>query len=195
VFEDKRNELQQGISGRILVATPQLDSSVFEKTLIFICMNSHEGSIGVIFNKMSANLTAKDLLQKQGMEDYFKGDKKLPIFKGGPVDDGNIIVLSASKKQKSSIYQYAQLTIYNNIEVFLRDVTQKDKNDKFIICQGLCSWAPNQLEREISENAWLIIESAFKIIFSKKPEQEWGRIVKKMGIKNFTKLVPYTGNA
>ena len=41
----------ESLEGRILVATPSLNASYFEKTVIYIYAHDEEGALGTIINK------------------------------------------------------------------------------------------------------------------------------------------------
>lgn len=185
----------ESLPGRILVASSQLDGSIFEKALVFVCAHDEEGAVGVIFNRPISQVYLNDLLEKLNIKKKFAINRKHSIFLGGPFDQKRMVILSASKQQQKSFGQNAQLTLYNDSVEFLKDVMAGVNKDKFIICRGFCSWAPGQLEQEVRENSWLVAEASLNIIFSKHPEKEWAKIVKKLGINNFDKLVSYTGMA
>ena len=184
-----------GYSGKVLVSTTQLDDSVFEKSLIFIAVHDDEGAVGVIFNKLKETISTEELIQRFKLKKRFKFNKKYPIYVGGPVDEDKLVVLSSNKFQTEHLGEIAQLVFYSDENIFLEDVAKGKNKSKYVICRGFCGWAPNQLEQEVQENAWLVVEPNFKDIFSHKQEFMWEKYIKKLGIKDFDKLVSYTGIA
>ncbi len=183
------------LSGKMLIATPSLDESIFERTIIFVCEHDREGAIGVILNKPKSIITNREILDKFNLKRRFKLNKKYTIYTGGPVEKDNLFVLSASAEQKRNFALNSQLTLYANADAFLFDVVTGKNNNKFIICTGFCGWGPGLLEQEISENSWIVTDANFKTIFAGDPVQKWGKLIKKLGIKNLNRLVPYSGNA
>lgn len=185
----------ESLPGRILVASSQLDGSIFEKALVFVCAHDEEGAVGVMFNRPISQIFLNDLVKKLNIKKKFAIHRKHTIFLGGPFDQKRMVILSANKHQQKLFKQHAQLTLYNDSTEFFKDVVAGVNKDKFIICRGFCSWAPGQLEQEVRENSWLVVEASLNIIFSKQPQKEWTKIVKKLGINDFDKLVSYTGMA
>jgi putative transcriptional regulator len=47
---------------------------------------------------------------------------------------------------------------------------------------GYAGWGPGQLENEIQENAWLIIEADVKDVFDANVEGLYKRLIGKLGI-------------
>lgn len=188
--------IEGSFAGRILIATPSLDDSIFEHSLIFLCAHdAFDGSLGVIFNKPYSQISTEELKAQLKIKKQFQINKKYTIFNGGPVDEDKLFILSATKEQRKQFNELAQLTLYTNAEAFLRDVIQgKQKND-FIVCKGFSSWAPGQLEQEIEENSWILADINFSEIFSGDPSKKWSTHIKKVGIKKPEMLVPYSGNA
>lgn len=183
------------MSGKILIATPSLDESIFERSLIFICAHDEEGAAGVIFNKPSAIITNQDIFDAFDLKRRFKVNRKYIIYTGGPAEGDKLFILSASKEQETNFVKAPQLTLFTNAEGFLLDVINGKNNNKFIICKGFCGWSSGQLEQEISENSWIITDVDFKTIFAGKPAPKWEKLIKKLGITNPDRLVPYSGNA
>lgn len=183
------------LAGKVLIATPSLDDSIFERSLIFICAHDNEGAAGVIFNKPSAIITNQDIFDAFELKRRFKVNRKYIIYTGGPAEGDKLFVLSASKEQEANFAKAPELTLYTNAEGFLLDVINGKNDDKFIICKGFSGWGAGQLEQEIAENSWIVTDVDFKTIFAGKPAPKWDKLIKKLGIKNPNRLVPYSGNA
>jgi putative transcriptional regulator len=54
-----------------------------------------------------------------------------------------------------------------------------DHDIRFFI--GYAGWQPSQLERELSENAWLVLKASADEIFRANSEQVWRKILISMG--------------
>lgn len=195
MFSTNTGEKVNSFAGKILIATPQMDDSVFEHAMVFICAHDEQGCVGVMFNKPISTVSTKSILEQNGIKKRFKLDKKYTIFSGGPVDDDKLFVMSANKVQEKEFEALGQLTLYTNAEGFLKDVVTGKNSDKFILSKGFCGWAPGQLEQEIKDNFWMLTDAKFKAIFSGDPKTKWEQAIKKIGIKNLDALVTYSGNA
>lgn len=186
------------LGGKVLVATPALDDSIFERSLIYICSQDQEGAIGVIFNKPDKYITEEEVIEITGARKTKLLNRKFQIFIGGPIEDQKLFILSATREQKKFFDNDPSLTMYTNAEQFLLDKIKGRNHDTFLVARGYCGWAYGQLEAEVEENSWMVIKPDFKMIFSGNPKNKWEKAIHKAGIRNiqnFKDLVSYTGNA
>lgn len=190
-----KKKVTESLEGRILVSTPSLNGTYFEKTLIYIYAHDEEGALGTIVNKALGVETYKDIKKRLSIKKSILINKKVNTFVGGPIHEDTAYILSADKEQKKNFTQNQALTLFTNADEYLKDiVTGKLKND-FIVLKGFCGWGPGQLEAEIEENSWIVISAEYKYIFSNRKQALWSNIIKKTGIKHFENLVSYSGNA
>ena len=57
---------------------PHMDDPIFTKSLIYMCENNSEGSLGIIINKPIVSKNAADIIQQTGLEKI-----KLTSFEDG----------------------------------------------------------------------------------------------------------------
>ena len=180
--------------GKILAATSNLNDSIFEKALVFICAHDSHGTIGIVFNKSTPITKSKKIFSKYKIRKNIIESNKYKMLSGGPIDEDKLFILSFDQDNED-INQNKKLILYTNAEVFLLDVFNGSNESNFIICNGLCGWGPKQLEEEIEENSWIVTNHDFRIIFEDMPSKKWSKVIKKLGIKNLERLVSYNGNA
>ena len=185
----------ESLEGRILVATPSLNASYFEKTVIYIYAHDEEGALGTIINKQVATETFRDMKKKLGINKNILINKKVPIYMGGPLHEDNKYILSADREQKKNFTKEQALTLFTNSDEYLSDVIKGRLKTDYIVLKGFCGWGAGQLEAEIEENSWIVINAEYNYIFSNRKKNLWSTLIKKTGIKNFQNLVGYSGNA
>jgi putative transcriptional regulator len=183
------------LEGKLLVSTPSLNGSIFEKCLIFICAHDSEGTVGAVINKNIGLITSEELVRLLDIKRRSKLIKRYHINYGGPVEETKLFILSATKEQKAMFKTDPKLTLYTNAEGFLGDVIKGKQKDDFILVKGFCGWGPNQLEEEIKENSWMLVEPDYKTIFAKNSSASWDKTIKSLGIKKFDTMVSYSGSA
>src|SRR5262249_61660591 len=71
----------QSLKGHLLIATPELSSPIFSRSVILVLEHGEEGATGVILNKPT-NATMTDLSGRI-FDESFEWDK--PLHLGGPV--------------------------------------------------------------------------------------------------------------
>lgn len=175
--------------GKILVSTPYLNDSIFEKVLIYICSHDELGAVGVVFN---THLDAKAFLEIDTNNDF-------ELMYGGPVEESKVFILSASSEGGNDESQNKELYLYSNANRYLIDHINGKIKGQFKILQGYCGWDAGQLDEEVQENSWIVIDVDYDLIFSEnRRDEKWAIAVKKAGIrdiKHFKDLVSYSGNA
>ena len=72
-------------SGTLLISTPALDKTNFEKVIVFIAEHNQQGAMGFVINNLFAR-TLNELLE-------FNYSKPFPLFDGGPVEREGLFFL------------------------------------------------------------------------------------------------------
>jgi putative transcriptional regulator len=202
VFEEfsieKSNRPFESLEGKVLIASPSLRGSVFEKSLIYIASHDEDGAVGVIFNQQIGEIGIEEVLEYYNIKSlgYKFGLPKneMRLFFGGPVDVDKAVVLSMTKEQEENFDRLHKLSMRTDVDNYLIESVKWNKKEKFIIARGFCSWGGGQLEQEVSENAWLITKPTPQLIFSNRIKDKWSAVIKDMGASNMSNLVSYSGN-
>jgi putative transcriptional regulator len=201
-------EMQYNLQGKILLATPIMDDDNFIKSVALICVHEDEGTVGVVINKPLAVVTHEDICKQLNIAQKTKASKqkqKYTILRGGPVDSDRLFVLSfevddpaydsSGVEESGGIANNAHITLYTNAPAFLADVAKGVRKERFLLCMGFCAWAAGQLEDEIEENSWLVVEATHKDVFDGDPQKKWKSMINKIGLDDPSKMVPYSGHA
>ncbi|MSO14275.1 YqgE/AlgH family protein [Candidatus Aquarickettsia rohweri] len=183
------------LEGKILIASPKLEDRFFEKSLIYIFMHDRNGVLGVILNHEIGSVSNHELLKLFDKNIDKIKDEKLPIVFGGPVNTERIIALSIDKKQEQQFSSLQSIVLHTDIQNFVKNFIIKSNKSKFLLARGISAWDSNQLEDEIAENSWFIIQPKIELIFSHKIKNKWSFAIEQLGIKDSSFIAPYSGNA
>ncbi|WP_416876777.1 YqgE/AlgH family protein [Litorimonas sp.] len=153
------------MSGRFLLATPAMGDPRFKNTLIYVCSHDAHGAMGIIVNKSKGGLLISDLLEQIGVE----GDVRVadtPVLNGGPVDIDRGFVLHSSDyhKDETSLKLSDTLTLTSTKDV-LEALVSDEAPEKAMLAIGYCGWGEGQLESEIMQNGWLVVDADETMIF------------------------------
>jgi putative transcriptional regulator len=168
-------------TGKLLIAEPFLSDPNFARAVILLCEHGEEGSVGFILNK-STQLTLGDLLP-----DLYT--PLLNVFQGGPVQLDTLHMLHrmpeafGGNEIFSGVYWGGSYEALQ--EVIVNNVYQPIDLRLFV---GYAGWSPGQLEKEISEGAWLVSDLTQDILFETDVENVWKEAVRSLG-KDFEHLV------
>jgi len=160
------------LSGRILIARPEFHDENFWATLTLILEHSDEGAIGLVLNRPSP----------LSMDDAFPDWTELAaspdvVFVGGPVDRDALIALGRSDVGDGllalgahSVDLDAQPTL-----VAAEGITEVR------VFAGYAGWAAGQLEGEIANHSWWVVDGQIDDLFTDDPERLWARVLQREG--------------
>ena len=165
----------QPAGGRLLVSEPSLTDRFFSRSVVLLAEHDSGGSVGLIINKPS------DIRLSQITDEFPGFDPHL--FLGGPVKVENLYFIHTRGEQvEGSLKIMDGLYWGGNVAKIKELIWQKvitEKDIRFFI--GYAGWQPKQLERELSENSWLVLNASVNEILEANTEHIWRKIVISMG--------------
>lgn len=170
------------LSGKLLVAMPGMGDPRFEGAVVFMCEHGDKGSMGLIVNKPSQNLSFDELLEQLDLE---RGPalKTPDVHFGGPVEMGRGFVLHSSeyKDCQTSLDISDAFSMTATIDV-LANIAAGRGPENAILALGYAGWAPGQLESEIIQNGWLTCDATPKIVFETQNPCKWQAALRSLGV-------------
>jgi putative transcriptional regulator len=175
--------------GKLLIAMPGIGDPRFERTVIFICAHSAEGAMGIVINKVAANITFTDLMERL---DLFPSDNRImlpenvsrmPVQCGGPVETSRGFVLHTCDyfSADTTLPISERLGLTATLDV-LRAIAQGQGPKQSLLALGYAGWGPGQLESEIQRNGWLHCEADETLIFTTANDRKYMAALAKLGI-------------
>lgn len=183
------------LEGKILIASPSLEDRFFEKSLIYIFMHDKNGALGVILNHKIGSVSNHELLSLFDKNLDTVKTQKLPLVFGGPVNTERIIALSIDKHKEKNCNLMKCIVLHTDIHNFVNNFIITNNKSKFLLVRGISAWESSQLEEEIEENSWFIMQPKIDLIFSHKIKNKWSFAIAELGIKDLKFISPYSGNA
>jgi len=146
---------------------PQMLDSYFANTVTYLWKHNEEGALGIVINKPLQACVA-DIFDELdivcSVEEGLFQDQH--VLAGGPVErDKGFILHDAGQTWESSIAVTPEITICTS-KTILQDIAKGDGPDNYLVALGCAGWEAGQLEREITENAWLTAPANQELIFS-----------------------------
>jgi len=174
------------LAGQILLASPTLDDPNFRDAVVLICHHNSEGCMGLIINR-PRQIDVFEVLHDLGI--YIPDSRRdmhtrLPtVFEGGPIDDFRGFVLHDGWHIYESTMQISQELHLTASRDVLEDLGDEDGPEHYLLILGYAGWQAGQLERELSNNDWLIAPASHHIVFQEPPENRWEFGARSMGIE------------
>lgn len=170
------------LSGRFILATPAMGDPRFKDALIYICSHDRAGAMGLIVNKSKAGLLLSDLLEQIGIE----GDVNVadtPVLNGGPVDiDRGFVLHSADYFKEDTSLKLTETLSLTSTKDILQALVDETAPERAMLAIGYSGWGEGQLENEIAQNAWLVVDVDEDIIFDSNLDQKRKLAFDKLGI-------------
>ena len=164
-----------GYTGRLLVATPTLEDPNFRRTVVLMLDHTEDGALGIVVNRpldvdVSAVLPA--------WQPYTTAPGRL--FQGGPVQLDSALGLVAVPGDgdepvgvKRIVGSLGLIDLDTPPEIIVGGVAG------LRIFAGYAGWSSGQLEGEITEGAWYVVESEPDDVFSLHPDTLWRRVLRR----------------
>ena len=157
--------------GRLLVAAPVLLDPNFDKTVVFMLEHGDEGALGVVLNRPS------ELPVSGTIDDWAPVAADPPVlFVGGPVSSSSVIAMATVALDDVG-------EGWNEIVGRLGTVDLESTPaavggiDQVRLFAGFASWAPGQLEAELVDEAWFVLEAEEGDVHTADPDDLWWTVV------------------
>ncbi|MES2431736.1 MAG: YqgE/AlgH family protein [Bacteroidota bacterium] len=146
--------------GTILISTEKLADTNFEKTVIIISEHNEKGSLGFVINKLFPR-RFNELAE-------FKNSMAFPLYNGGPVETESLYfihcrpdLIDGGNPITDNIFMGGD---FKKAVMMMDQKMITDKELKLFV--GYCGWDDNELNQEIEEGSWQIIEMPTQNIFN-----------------------------
>lgn len=172
---------QSTLTGRLLLAMPQMEDPRFQRAVIFVCAHDQNGAMGLIINNILPGIAMSELLEQLDIE-IQDNKAQTPVMSGGPVESARGFVLhSGDFKQPETVAINNDLYVTGTLDA-LRAIAAGQGPDKMLFMLGYAGWSAGQLDREMKDNSWLVADADTAIIFETDPDKKWERALRKIGI-------------
>jgi len=139
-------------AGTLLLSEPFMLDENFKRSVILLCETRVDGAIGFVVNKKL------DISLQEAIEDFPEFDA--PIYLGGPVqvDTLHFIhnlgdLIEGSIKISNRLYWGGN---FEMVQMLIQNKMVSPDNFRFFI--GYSGWGPGQLEKEVEENSWIMVD-------------------------------------
>ena len=166
---------EQLAAGKLLIASEDIESGVFSKSVILLTDHTETGDMGLIINRPS------DYQVKDAYSGFVMADKAGRLFIGGPVMNAILSVLLKAKNDVEGLTGVLP-GIYHGI------VRGNDDADRYFtpdieaarFYSGYAGWGKDQLLNEINRGGWYVIDGDPGLVFDADPNTLWEELLKKV---------------
>ena len=177
------------LDGQLLIAMPGMSDPRFERSVIYLCVHSEQGAMGIIINKAAPIMSFGELFAQLDI----KGENgpvtppqelmDMPVLFGGPVEQGRGFVLHTRDyfTADSSLPVAGNIALTATVDI-LHAMASGEGPERAVLALGYAGWAPGQLENEIQHNGWLTCQADDDLVFVLDFDARYAAALKKLGI-------------
>jgi putative transcriptional regulator len=160
-------------TGRLLVATPLVADPTFERTVVLLLAHGPVGAFGIVVNRPSALTVAE-------VADEWLPQVAAPsvVFIGGPVEDEAVVGLARRGPEDPGPFTPVTGEI-GTVDLHRPPGPDVHPWRGVRLFAGSAGWGPGQLEAEIGEGAWWVVDADHDDVVTSDPATLWRRVVRR----------------
>ncbi|MFF7328484.1 YqgE/AlgH family protein [Streptomyces sp. NPDC090306] len=167
------------LTGRLLVATPALADPNFDRAVVLLLDHDEKGSLGVVLNRPTP-VGVEDILENWA---GLAGEPGV-VFQGGPVSLdsalGVAVVPGGALGDGRTPLGWRQVHgAIGLVDLEAPPELLASALGSLRIFAGYAGWGPGQLEDELVEGAWYVVESEPGDVSSPAPERLWREVLRR----------------
>ena len=171
-------------ASKILLATPQMKDPRFKEAVILICGHDKNGAMGLVINNIMVDIGFAHVLKEldiklEGVDDATL--PAIPIMDGGPVEKGKGFLLHSKEFKKPETIAISDSYAMTGTVEALQDIADGKGPKDLIFILGYAGWEEGQLEEELKQNSWLVIDTSNDFIFNVPAREKWETAIKSLG--------------
>jgi putative transcriptional regulator len=163
-------ELQRG---KLLVATPPLTDPNFDRTVVLLLEYGDDGALGIILNRPT------DTELVDALPDWSPlASAPGVVFAGGPVMPDSVIALARAAPGSTDGW-IPVLGDLGTVDVGRDPAVLGAELRALRVFVGYAGWARMQLEGELAEGAWFVVDAQAADPFTTDPSALWRAVLRR----------------
>ena len=147
---------------RLLVAAPSLTDPNFDRSVVYVLEHNNEGALGVVLNR-PGHLPAAAAVPNWAE----RATEPSMLYDGGPVEPGGVIGLGRRTSDGMPM----------PVDLSEEPDGHHPEVDQVRLFNGYAGWGAGQLEFELGEHAWIVLDARPDDVFSGDPRELWRAVL------------------
>jgi putative transcriptional regulator len=162
------------LKGKLLIASPALVDPNFARTVVLIAEHTPDGTMGLVLNRPSGDAVAESVEELDG---FVAVDD--PVYVGGPVQTEAVMVLAEFEEPSRAAALVVEDVGFLPADADLVELSGRTRRAK--VFAGPRGWGPGQLDAELEEGSWIVLDADVDELFSSAPEELWSAVLRRKG--------------
>lgn len=184
---------QLNLTNHFLISMPALADPNFHQTVTLLCAHNDEGAMGIIINRPMP-LELGDVLEQMDIVADSTMTQHIQVLEGGPVQRERGFVIHRPQGNWDAMLPVGQELGVTASRDVLNAIAHGGGPESSVVALGYAGWGAGQLERELSENAWISGPANNRILFETPYDKRWEEALALLGIDQ-TMLSSEAGHA
>jgi len=169
----------EALTGRLLVASTRLGDPNFDGAVVLVLDHGVDGALGVVLNRPTPVPVEEILGPWQEQADAAPPGV---VHRGGPVSPDAVIGLARSSAPVEDRAGWrAVLPTVGTVDLALGPEAQPVALRGARLFSGYAGWAPDQVEAELAERAWFVLDALESDVFCADAERLWHDVMRRQG--------------
>lgn len=170
--------VEQTLTGRLLVASPELGDPHFARTVVLLVDHDESGALGVVLNRPSTT-DVREILPDW----HLYATPPQVVFQGGPVGRDSALALAsrtggAGEEDEPLGFRHVHagiglVDLDSPAELIAGLITSMR------VFAGYAGWESDQLEAEIDAGAWFVVDASPGDLSADEPERLWEQVLRR----------------
>lgn len=166
--------MPESLRGRMVVATPALVDPNFAHTVVLLLDHNDQGALGVVLNRPSSVEVAETIPRWEALA----ANPKV-MFVGGPVQPEAVVALCPAEHDREEVSLVAPGI--GIVDLRADPLSLVGEVRRLRLFAGYAGWGDGQLEDEISDGGWFLVDPAPDDISRSDPEGLWVEVLARQG--------------
>jgi putative transcriptional regulator len=166
--------MEGSLAGKLLVASPTLRAPEFARSVIALLEHNEEGALGLIINR-PGDASLLDVVPP--VADI--ASTPAVVFSGGPVQPEVAIALGVTADGSASEGWRPIVGPLVTVDLDYDPVLLAASLRELRVFAGYAGWSAGQLEAEIVDGAWYVVERFPGDTFADLPDRLWSQVLRR----------------
>ena len=162
--------------GTFLIATPQVESGIFFRSVALLCEHSPAGSFAIIINKPLDLDLPEEIMSLESIN-----SEHVQTRAGGPVQTNQMMLIHNSNQIPEQTIEICEGVFLGGDLQFLQESVTSESGPTMRLCFGYTGWQGGQLEREFLDGGWFLYPASAKHVFDTPADKLWSILLREMG--------------
>ncbi len=169
------------LSNHFLIAMPALEDPNFFHTVTYICEHNAEGALGLVVNR-PLDMRLEEVFSHMKLKVTNPEANQIRVHLGGPVQqDRGFVLHEPLGEWEATLKVTDRIGITSSADI-LAAIAEGRGPERRLVALGYAGWGAGQLEREMTENAWLSGPADPDILFDTPDEERWRAAASSLGV-------------